>query len=220
MITRQAIVIGLGQFGLAVAQSLHRQGVDVLGIDLREERHALTRGHFDVLVADATEEGVIERLKPADRDLCVVAIGDEAREGSIMVTALLKQAGARLIVARATDDLHARILALVGAHRVVNPERAFGERLAQSLLHEGLLESVPLGEDMEVSEIKLPTAWVGRSLSDLSLPRRARLLVVAVRREQAGHGVVLQPSPTDALREGDLLVTVGPKGAAATVVGG
>lgn len=217
---RQAIVIGLGQFGLAVALSLHRQGVEVLGIDLREERYNLAKNHFEVLIADATQDGFIERLKPPNRDICVVAIGDEAREGSIMVTAMLKQCGAPFIVARATDELHARILGLVGAHKVVNPEQAFGERLAQSLLYSGLLESVPLGEDLELAELKLPVAWVGRSLTDLALPRRYRLLVVAVRREMAGHGVAIQPSPADPLREGDLLVTVGPKGAAATAIGG
>lgn len=217
---RQAIVIGLGQFGLAVALSLHRQGVEVLGVDLREERFSLAKNHFEVLIGDAIQEGFIERLKPSSRDICVVAIGDEAREGSIMVTAMLKQCGARFIVARATDDLHSRILGLVGAHKVVNPEQAFGERLAQSLIYTGLLESVPLGDDLELAEVRLPVAWIGRGLTDLALPRRHRLLVVAVRREVAGRGVAMQPSPDEPLREGDLLVLVGPKGAAAAAIGG
>lgn len=217
---RQAIVIGLGQFGLAVALALHRQGVEVLGIDLREERISLAKNHFEAMSGDATQEGFIERLKPQGRDISVVAIGDEAREGSIMVTAMLKQCGAPYIVARATDDLHSRVLGLVGAHKVVNPERAFGERLAQTLVYAGLLESVPLGDDLELAEIKLPEAWVGRGLSDLALPRRHRLLVVAVRREVAGRGVAMQPSPDEPLRDGDLLVTVGPKGAAALAIGG
>jgi trk system potassium uptake protein TrkA len=43
--------------------------------------------------------------------------------------------GARRVIARANDDLHARILTLVGAHHVINPEREFGERFANQILH-------------------------------------------------------------------------------------
>src|SRR5687768_4540537 len=111
---------------MALAQSLAERDVEVMAIDTRlepvEEASAFTAS---AVQCDGTDEDWLRRASPERRDLCVCAIGDENREGSIMCTALLRQLGARHILARATDTMHERILRLVGAHEVVNPERAF-----------------------------------------------------------------------------------------------
>lgn len=207
--SRQALVIGLGQFGSAVCRSLTDQGVEVLAVDRRPERVQLAIEHVaDAVCLNAMDEDALGRTAPARRDVCVVAIGDESREASILSTALLRQMGAPRIVARATDPLHARILRQVGAHEVVNPERAYGERLAVRLAHDGILEMVPLGEDLVITELVLPVEFVGRSLTQLALPRRKRVTVVAIRRQEGAVGRLLLPDPADALREGDVLVIV------------
>ena len=136
---QQAIVIGLGQFGTAVARALAERGVDVMAIDRDEDRvQAIAAQVSEALCFDASDQEALERTSPASRDVCVCAIGDEAKEASIICTALLRQAGAKRVIARANDDVHARILKLVGAHQVVNPERAFGDRFASQIVHEGV----------------------------------------------------------------------------------
>ncbi|MBC7172273.1 MAG: TrkA family potassium uptake protein, partial [Polyangiaceae bacterium] len=127
---RQAIVIGLGQFGMAVARALSERRVEVLAIDLSEDRvRAVAPFVAEAAAFDATNEEALARTSPERRDLCVCAIGDESRESSIICTAMLRQMGAPRIVARANDPMHERILGLVGAHRVVNPEREYGQRI-------------------------------------------------------------------------------------------
>lgn len=215
---KQAMVIGLGQFGMALAQSLAERSVEVMAVDARLERVQVASDFAaSAIQFDATDEDALRRTSPERRDVCVCAIGDENREGSIMCTALLRQLGAPHILARATDPVHERILRLVGAHDVVNPERAFGERLATRLLYSSVLDEVPIGGDLVLTELRPPAAFVGRTLSDLSLPRRHEINVVAIRRE--GDKTVSTPSPNTPLQESDILLVVAPPNAVARLLG-
>lgn len=214
MTHRQAIVIGLGQFGLALASSLTEKGVEVLAVDSREDRVRVAASFVTEAVSfDATDETALARTNPGRRDLCVCAIGNEAREASIIATALLRQMGARRVVARATDALHERILRLVGAHEVVNPEQAFGERYATRLMYATVLDEIELGEDLVITELRPPTSFLGRPLAALELPRRFGVTVIAVRQE--GRETAEVPDPRRPLEESDLMVVVARRGAVA-----
>lgn len=213
---KQAIVVGLGQFGAALVRSLTDRGVEVLAVDTNEDRvRAASKIAAHAVAFDATDETSLARTAPERRDLCVCAIGELGREASILTTALFRQMGAPYVVARAMDALHERILHLVGAHEVVNPERAFGERLATRLLYRGIIDEVPLGEDLVITELRPPRAFVGRTLADLALPRRYGITVVAVRRGTEG---VSTPSPTEALTADDVIVVVASHGSVGTMM--
>ncbi len=206
---KQALVIGLGQFGMSLAQSLSDRGVEVLAVDRNPDWvQQISRHVTEAVTLDATDEEALSRAAPGQRDLCVCTIGQESRESAIIVTALLKQMGAQRIVARASDMLTERILYLVGAHEVVNPERAFGERLASRLLHEGLLDEVPLGEDLVITEMRPPSSMEGKSLIDLQLPRKHDVTVVAIRRAAGNKGKLLLPDPREPLKLDDIMVVV------------
>ena len=208
----QAIVIGLGQFGMALARALAEGGAEVIAVDKSEARvQAVATWVTSALCFDATDEMALAQTAPPRRDLCVCAIGDESREGSIICTALFKQLGAERIVARATDPVHERILRLVGAHEVVNPERAFGARYATRLLYSKVIDEVPLGPDLVITELQAPDAIVGRSLIDLSLPRRFSITVVALRTRDGK--TISTPDPKAPIGQGDILVVVAPSNA-------
>jgi len=214
---KQAIVIGLGQFGMALARTLTERGVEVLAIDEDPERVRIASGFVvEAACFDATDEATLMRAAPERREVSVCAIGSEAKDASIICTALLRQIGAPRVVARASDDLHARILRLVGAHEVVNPERDFGARFASQLVHQGVIGELPLGEDLVITELATPQALVGHVLGSLELPRRFGLTVVAVRR--GTNGVVLIPEPREVLAAGDVLVIVSKHGAVARLL--
>jgi trk system potassium uptake protein TrkA len=213
-VRKQALIIGLGQFGMSLSRALTDRGVDVLAVDLDPVRVSFAADFVaEAVQFDALDEEALARSAPARRDVCVVAIGDTAREGSILCTALLRQMGAPRVVARATDDLHERILKLVGAHEVVNPERAFGERLATRLAFSGVLEELPLGDDLSITEVKIPAPLIGRTPLDLKLPRRFNVTIVAIRRSQDGRGRLLMPRPDEPLQTDDILVMVAAPGA-------
>lgn len=204
---RQALVIGLGQFGMSVARALAARQVEVFAVDVHEDRvRAASAFVTEAACFDATDEASVARTSPERRDVCLCAIGDEAKEASIICTALLKQMGARRVIARSNDDLHARILTLVGASQVVNPEREFGDRFANQILHEGIRGEMALGEGVLITEVTVPQAFVGVTLGELQLPRRFGVTVVAIRR--AGTGAIVMPSPDSSLEASDVIVVV------------
>lgn len=214
---RQALVVGLGQFGMSVARALSERGVEVLAVD-RDEGRVRTASAFVTEAAcfDATDEGSLARTSPERRNVCVCAVGDEAKEAAIICTALLKQLGARRVIARANDDLNARILALVGADQVVNPEREFGERFANQILYQGIQGEMRLGEGVLISEVRTPAPFVGAALGSLRLPNRFGVTVVAIRK--GGTGAVVTPGPEARLEEGDVLVLVAKERAVAQML--
>lgn len=204
---KQALVVGLGQFGMAVARALTTRQVEVLAVDISEERVRAAQAFVaEAACFDATDEASLARAMPERRDVCLCAIGDEAKEASIICTALLTQMGAKRVIARSNDDLHARILSLVGANQVVNPEREFGDRFANQILHQGIRGEMPLGEGVMITEVSVPEPFVGKSLEQLKLPKTYGVTVVAIRK--ATTGSVMMPNPEARLDSGDVMVVV------------
>jgi trk system potassium uptake protein TrkA len=202
---------------MSVARTLAERGVEVLAVDIQEDRVRVAASFVaEAACFDATDTDALARTSPERREVCVCAIGDEAKEASIICTALLRQMGAKRIIARSNDDIHARILKLVGAHQVVNPEQEFGERFASQILHESILGELPLGEDLLITEFQPPAAFVGHTLADLQLPRRFGVTAVAIRR--ARRSVVVLPNPHEPLEADDVLVVVAKEGAVATLM--
>ncbi len=211
---KQALVIGLGQFGMALVKALTELKVDVLAADRDPELvQTATRFAVEAVAFNAVDEIALGRAAPAQRDLAICAIGTD-RESSIICTALLRQLGAPHVVARATDPVHERILRLVGAHEVVNPDQDYGRRFAKKLLFRGLLDAVPLGDDLSILELKTPRPFVGKTLKELALPKNHNITVAAIRPPSEEPGGALEPPRADRrLTERDVLVIVAPESA-------
>jgi trk system potassium uptake protein TrkA len=205
----QVLIIGLGQFGMSLARSLAERRIEVMAVDSDADRVELASAFVtDAVCFDAMDQRALAAAGPEKRDVCVCAMGQEAREASIVVTALLRQMGAPRVVARAADEIHERILRLVGAHEVVNPDRAFGEQFASYLLLRGAIAQVPLGDDLMLTELAVPGPVVGRTLKDLSLPARHGITVVAMRRGGPQGARTQLPDPAAPLAADDVLVVV------------
>lgn len=204
---QQILIIGLGQFGMSLARTLSEKGAEVLAVDVKralvEEAAAFVA---EAVVIDATDETELARLEPRKRDAAVCAIGDDSKESSIICTALLRQMGAPVVIARANDKMHQRILHLVGAHQVINPEQEFGKRFANRLLYRDIVVDTNLGEDLHLTEIRIQPGMIGKTLMELALPKRFGVMVVGIRRGDPER--VLQPSPHDSLKAEDNLIIV------------
>ncbi|MCY1006507.1 TrkA family potassium uptake protein [Nannocystis pusilla] len=200
-------VIGLGQFGRAVALSLVREGAAVLAIDQLEERAQLVESEVDaVACADATDERALNELGLERMSCVVVAMGARARETSILTTSLLRQRGIPRIISRAANELHARVLLAVGAHEVINPELQMGQRLARNLAHPTILEQIALDENTNLVEVATPEQFIGKSMNELDMKRRYGVSVIAIRR---GEQVLPQVAGDERLARGDRLLIVG-----------
>jgi len=205
---KEYVVVGLGSFGKALTEALAGLGASVLAIDINSDTIQEVAEEMEVIAvrADATDEVALRELEVHQVDCAVVALGVEAKEASILTTALLSQIGVPQIVARSLGPLHARVLLAVGAHKVINPEEEMGRRLARQLATPAVLDRLELGDQAMLAEVEAPESFVGKSLAEIDIRRRFHVTVIALRREQK---VIASLDPRSKLRSGDVMVVLG-----------
>lgn len=175
------LVIGLGRFGSAVALSLVEMGKEVMAIDENAElvqRYSAELTH--VVQADTTDEEALRQLGVSSFDRAVVAIGADI-EASVLTVLALSEAGIEEIWAKAITAKHGKILERVGAHHVVYPERAMGQRVAHQIV--GSLEDYMEFEGYALARITAPTILWGIPLGKSDVRTRHRVTVVGIKRQ-------------------------------------
>ncbi|MGF1537142.1 MAG: potassium channel family protein [Elainellaceae cyanobacterium] len=210
--TRQFAVIGLGRFGRAVCTTLHGLGYEVLGIDNNEE--LVARVLSDNLVAhalqlDSTNPNALKEAGVYEFDTVIVAIGNYIQE-SIITTLNLKEAGVPFIVAKASSQVHGKLLTRVGADKVVFPEYEMGCALARSLTRPEILDRFELDPDHSIVERRVPKEFDGKTVADLDLRRCYSINLIALSCEDDAETFEMNPSPMRKLTAGTLMVLIGP----------
>jgi trk system potassium uptake protein len=199
------LVVGLGRFGSALAETLVDLGHEVLGVDSDAEnvqRNADLLTH--VVEADGTDEEVMRQLGAGEFGRAVVGIGTDL-EASILTTSVLVDLGVPDIWAKAVTVPHGRILQRVGAHHVVFPEHDMGRRVAH-LVTGRMIEFVQLDEGFALVELKPPKQIVGRSLADAQVRSRYGITVVCIKPE---GGSFTYATPDTVPGPDDILVVAG-----------
>ncbi len=200
------IVLGLGRFGTGVAVSLSELGYDVLAIDCRHQAvQEIAPLVMQAVTADVTDETALQALGARNFDVAIVAIGENI-ETSILATVILKDMGIRKIVVKANNELHAKILAKVGADEVVFPEKEMGKRVAYSLTQSNILDYINLSPEYSILELAVPKKWNGRSLKDINVRAEYGINIMAVKQEEL---INISPHAEDVLYAGDILVVIG-----------
>lgn len=216
---RQFAVIGLGRFGRRVAETLAKKGAPVIAIDSKPELVGKVSDFVTKAVQiDSTDEEALIASGVKDVDVAVVSMGEDV-ESSVLTTALLKNLNIKEIVARASTPLHAQILKMVGATRIVFPEEDMGIRVANSILSPGVLEYIELGADYTLAEIEAKSESVGRTINELNLRTKYGINVLIVKRKVFEVGekteetlekeVKVLPTSDYKIQERDVLVVVG-----------
>jgi trk system potassium uptake protein TrkA len=213
---RLVAVLGLGRFGQAVVKTLVEEGAEVIAIDIdKEQVEKIKDIATHAIQLDREDEESLRACGVGDADVAVVAMG--GLEPSVMNTAILSKMGIKEIVARATSELHAEVLGMVGATRVVFPEKDIGMRLGKSIMVPGVREFVEVGEDYCLAEIKAGEKLLGKSLKQLDLKSRFSINVVIIKKTETlevnGKTVererMILPTADYVLEETDNLVVVG-----------
>lgn len=204
-------VIGVGRFGSAVIEELVRGGADVLAIDNDQraiDALRLIDPSIEARVVDCTDEEALRAAGVLDMGTVVVAMR-EPIEVSITATLIAKDApGSQVkqVIARATTDLHMKMLQRVGADRVVFPSKMQGVRLGMELVRPNLLERLRLDDRNSIEEIRVPKSFVGQSLRDLNLRKNYNVSVLACGPD---NDLTVNPPASHVMEEGELLVVMG-----------
>jgi trk system potassium uptake protein TrkA len=200
------LLIGLGRFGRHAAMRLHALGHQIMAVDKSEDRvQAVLPYVTNALVGDSTRRDFLESLGIRDFDLCIVAIGDDF-QSSLETTAFLKELGAKRVVARASRDVHAKFLLRNGADDVVYPEKQMAEWTAMRYSSEHLFDYFSMGDGYAVMEIGVPAEWVGKSIRELDLRRKAGMNILGAK--QNGH-INMKIQPDMVLSDKETLLVLG-----------
>ena len=211
-------VFGLGSFGSEVCRVLAEKGARVLAFDNRPEPLDKIRDTVkQASLLDSSDEDAMMSAPLEGVDVAIVAIGEEI-EASILTTALLKNIGVPFIIARASSDIHERVLRMVGATEVINLEIEEGRRVASRLLATEAVDTISVTDDYSIVEFPVPESMVGKSLEKLNLRKERQVNVIAIERFESafdGEGNpareerMILPDKDDILMRGDVLIVVG-----------
>ncbi len=203
---KQFVVIGCGRFGSSVALKLTELGSEVMVVDNNEDTiQSISDKVIHAVQADATDENSINALGIRNFDVAIITIGSNI-QSSILVTLMVKELGVKHIIAKAMNELHAKVLYRIGADRVVFPEREMGVRIAKNLVSSNILEYIELAPDYSIVEVVALDQWVGKSLIDLNMRANYGINVMAIKQ---GTEIDIAVYANTVIAEGDVLVVIG-----------
>ncbi|WP_172300462.1 TrkA family potassium uptake protein [Pseudoruegeria sp. HB172150] len=204
--TRSFAVIGLGAFGSTVAAELVRFGNHVIGIDL-DERLAANMASVlsSTAILDTTDEAALREAGIDRYDVALIAIGHDI-EASILTTMNVKMLGIPTIWVKATNRTHHRILAKLGADRVILPEQEMGRHTAQMLNNPAVQDYVSLGNGYSVVNVVLPERLDGQDIEALGLGTDHDVRLLGLMRGTEFH---VCDGAAPVLKGGDKLILLG-----------
>ena len=204
----QFAVIGLGRFGRSVCSTLHKLGYEVLATDIDEKNVSQVLSDqiaAHALQLDSTDPFALKEAGIFEFDTVIIAIGNYVQE-SIITTLNVKEGGVAHIVAKASSEVHCKLLTRVGADHVVFPEYEAGCALARSLTKPSILDRFDLDRDHSIVEVIVPDEFHGKTISDLQLRNRFGLNLLAVSHDQKFE---INPDPRKRLEKGSAMVVIG-----------
>lgn len=200
------LLIGLGRFGRHVAMKLNELNHQVMAVDKVEERvDAILPYVTSAQIGDSTSDAFIKSLGVRNFDVCIVAIGDSF-QSSLETTSLLKEMGAKKVVARATRDVHAKFLLRNGADEVVYPEKQIANWTAIRYSSDHIFDYIELSHDFAIVEIPVPKTWNGKTIGQIDIRKKYNINIMAVK----AHGELnLSIAPETMLSEDETMLVLG-----------
>lgn len=124
------LLIGVSHLGQLIAKEMQEIGHEVMAVDHDEDRiNTVEPIVTDARIGDSTNVDFLRSLGVNNYDICFVTIAS-GFESSLVTTALLKEIGAKKIIARAESEIQERLLFRIGADEVINPEKMAAEAIA------------------------------------------------------------------------------------------
>ncbi|MFA5423779.1 MAG: cation:proton antiporter [Phycisphaerae bacterium] len=203
------IVMGLGNYGGAIASKLLQHGWHLLAVDF--DPQALERGNrmkMPVLYGDIADPELLAQL-PLDKAKWVLCSIRDRNINMTLMNLLREKGFTGRIALTAADPAQAKELNRLGAHVVLRPFSDAAEQAVEAVT--GVFQSLPNLRDWPVvlEEVSLQpgTLLAGKTLCELALRRELGVSVLAVSR--AGK-VNFNPASDFRIYPGDRIVLLCP----------
>lgn len=203
---KTVLLIGLGRFGKHIAMKMNELHHQVMAVDKNEERvEALLPFVTNAQIGDSTNEDFLKSLGVRNFDLCIVTIGSDF-QSSLETTSLLKELGAKLVVSRASRDIHAKFLLRNGADEVLYPERQLASWASIRYTSDHIADYVEIDKDYGIFEVEVPMNWYEKTIRELDIRNRYNVNILGIKRD----GKISMNIPPDTqLQERDTIMVLG-----------
>ena len=178
------LIIGMGSFGHHLCRALAEQKCEVMVVDrVSETLEDVLPLVVSAKVGDCTNEEELRSFSVESFDACFVCMGDNNVLGSLEITSLLKELGAKKVFSKADDDVQAKFLLRNGADEVIYPEQEVAVSLAVSESSDSIFDCIHLTADYSIYELQPMDRWLGKSLKELNFRVKYHLTIIAAMRD-------------------------------------
>ena len=202
---KSVLIIGAGQFGIHIARRMAELRCEIMVVDSDEGRiNSILPYVTNAQIGNSTNAEFMESLGIDDFDVCIVTISSSFQD-SLETTALLKELGAKKVIARAQNDVQEKFLLRNGADETVYPEKLTAIRVATKEAHDDILDVFQLDRNINIYEVKVPANWSNKTIAELDIRRKHNLNIIAVRAEDR----LVLPMPDMILTSDDAVLLLG-----------
>ncbi len=199
-------VFGLGSFGEKLALELSRTSNNVVAVDIDVERiNDIREKVTEAIVADVSNEETVRELDVQKFDAVIIGMSSHF-DSQVLALTLLKQEGAKKVIAKAGSRMQERILYRLGADEVIQPDQDVAERLSRRLTLDNISDFFAF-KGSAIAEVMVPPALTGQSLRQLDLRNRYNITVLLIRKPGGSPGSIWNPDTV--LEQGDQLTVFG-----------
>ena len=203
---KSVLLIGLGRFGKHIARKLAELGHQVMAVDKNEERaNSVLPLVTNVQIGDSTNGEFLDSLGVRNFDACIVAIGDDF-QSSLETASLLKELGAKKVIARASRGVQEKFLLRCGADEVVYPEKQLAAWTAIRCTSDHILDYIELDGEYSIFELSIPREWDGKTVVGVDLRRKYGINILAIR---DGGKLIMNITPDTVLRAENSIYVLG-----------
>jgi len=180
---KTVLLIGLGRFGRHIALKLTDLEHQVMAVDHDEDRvNAVLPWVTRAQIGDSTSPEFLSSLGIRNFDACIVAIGDDF-QSSLETASLLKELGAKKVIARAATGVQEKFLLRNGADEVVYPEKQLAAWTAIRCTSDHILDYIELDGEHSIFELSVPEEWQGKTLLQLDVRKKFGINVLGIRED-------------------------------------
>lgn len=213
------VVLGLGNFGMALAGYLAETGNEVIAADIDIAKIDMIKDKVSHAVAlDATNENAYNSLPLKQTDLAIVAIGE--RNGvSIKATAIIKKITKAKVISRSSSIIEDTIFEAMGVDQIIHPEQEYAERLTKKINLKGSIDNFEIDVDSSVSEVPVCKKIIGKTIMEADFRRNFNLNIITILRKKKFKNfidrsadkqeVIGMPKPDTVFMAEDVLVVFG-----------
>ncbi|MDR2808726.1 MAG: TrkA family potassium uptake protein [Spirochaetaceae bacterium] len=178
---KQVAILGLGHFGRSILDELIDLKVEVFIVDKDREIIDLYKdAAVHAVIADILSIENLRKILPESTNAVIIDMGSKM-EASILAASYCSKLHIKTIIAKAETEAQGEILELVGATKVVFPNREAAKRITPLLLSDTLLSYMPVSAKLSLAELAIPEKLVGKKLVEAELRTKYNLNLISIR---------------------------------------